>query len=277
MNSNVETTTAGDCQRLRSQARAGGFTLIELLVVIAIIAILAAMLLPALSKAKEAGRSAVCKSNLRQLTYAQLMYADDNRDYIAWPGGIDRNEDPDWVWGGADASVPPTPSEMADPGFAHHAEAGSIFSHATGMPIRRPRNPRRGIDTYTNSFELYRCPSSGEIGRARRVTYSMNAYFDRREDLPSGNRVSDLGVPKTAVKNPSQKLLMIDETPETVRNASFYPGGTASRGSFTLHNGKMNFGFVDGHIEAFDHRKAMLIQRDTRRQDNRLIWFDPFY
>src|SRR5207248_1340856 len=74
---------------LKEQRRCG-FTLIELLVVIAIIAILAAMLLPALGKAKESGKRANCISNLHQMGVGLLMYADDNS------GNIPRGNEPIW-------------------------------------------------------------------------------------------------------------------------------------------------------------------------------------
>jgi prepilin-type N-terminal cleavage/methylation domain-containing protein len=73
------------CSKLQLRNRLNGFTLIELLVVIAIIAILAAMLLPALARAKETSLKSQCVNNQKELAYGMHMYLTDNRDTMAWP------------------------------------------------------------------------------------------------------------------------------------------------------------------------------------------------
>jgi prepilin-type N-terminal cleavage/methylation domain-containing protein/prepilin-type processing-associated H-X9-DG protein len=233
------------------QGREEGFTLIELLVVITIIAILACLLLTGIVRAKETGRSAVCKNNMRQLMVGMLLYADDNNDYLPWPGGVDRNLPPDWVFGGYRAKIPPDPAEWTLREYATHAESGSIFNFVTGLPRVQPHR-----DAYSNSFAVYRCPSTGPIGRARRVTYSMNAWFDPLERSELNSR----GVQRSTIVKSPRKVLLVDESPETAHNASFHPGGTAKRGQFTRHNGRVNVGFVDSHLESFKHQKIMEIQ-----------------
>src|SRR6266487_5940861 len=194
-----------------------GFNAIELLVVVAIVAILAALLLPALTKAKEQGRSSICKNNMRQLTLAMVLYADDNVDYLPWPGDVDRNWQPDWVFGGQPNTYPNNPDTWNMPGFGFHAESGSIFPYATSQPRVVPHR-----DYSSTTYRIYRCPSTGALGEALRVTFSMNEELDPTTDL---TKAVPEGVKVATVVSPTQKILLVNEDPAAMRNASFNPQG----------------------------------------------------
>ncbi len=99
-------TTFGSTPQPRRIRRAQGFTLIELLVVIGVIGIMAAILLPALNKAKEQGKATACRNNMKQIALGFLTYAEDNEEFLPWPGGqpdravTSRQYESDWCYGG---------------------------------------------------------------------------------------------------------------------------------------------------------------------------------
>jgi prepilin-type N-terminal cleavage/methylation domain-containing protein len=126
-------------------ANARGFTLIELLVVIAIIAILAAMLLPALSRAKDKAARTTCVSNNHQFTLAMNMYATDYKDYLPYPNWGSPPNVPGWLYTGTAGGNPPDIGVvplLTDPTPAY--KGGLWFSYMPNMRAYKcPYDPSR--------------------------------------------------------------------------------------------------------------------------------------
>jgi prepilin-type N-terminal cleavage/methylation domain-containing protein/prepilin-type processing-associated H-X9-DG protein len=145
----------------KSAACAGGFTLIELLVVIAIIAILAAMLLPALARAKSAVQSTACKNNLHQIGLGLLHYVDDHKEYP--PGTATTLID----W---DSQIFPYTGSSGRLFFCPTLHSGSTWSGNVTNLFAKPRNnPSYGMNGagtsgagLLNSLGLTRIPTLTE-------------------------------------------------------------------------------------------------------------------
>ena len=235
--------------------RTPAFTLIELLVVIAIIAILAAMLLPTLSKAKQKAQGIFCMNNTHQLVVAWTLYSHEFNDRLVGNthGGVAQNPDPNndpyaqWIagwlnWqtglpGGANYNL----SYLTDPRYAKLA----------------PYSQDKTGGLYKCPADVYRSPGDS---RPRLRSISMDASVGNGNKSNFGSwtptfffakKFSDLTHP-----GPAMAWVFVDEHPDSINDGCFFNniGWSPNQYRWTdlpasYHNGACGFAFADGHSE----------------------------
>jgi len=230
-----------------------GFTLIELLVVVAIIAILMAVLMPSLHRAREQGQRAVCLNHLKTLTFAWTMYAEQNDDRIV---------NGEAYWGPDTQAQAPVPADGPHKGEQYWVGNDCANGYQTGE--KRPLNIQReairvgALFKYCAAEGVYRCPTGvrGEM-RTYSTGYGMNGCFDAAGTY-EGNRGKRVGrtvlmvkkLSEITVPSPAHRLVFLDEgriSPDSYAIQYLTPRWWDP--PFVRHGDGTNVAFADGHSD----------------------------
>jgi prepilin-type N-terminal cleavage/methylation domain-containing protein/prepilin-type processing-associated H-X9-DG protein len=221
----------------RSPDRKGrGFTLIELLIVIAIIAILAAMLLPALGRAKQRAKGLQCMNNTHQLGLAWILYAGDYNDVLVNNYGIGQTESDrqTWVndvmsWGAND--------DNTNVLYIINGKLAPFSSQSIG---------------------IYKCPADiSQADNGPRVrSVSMNGFVGNAGNMVASDGTVVAGWQQffklSQILNPTGIFVFLDEHPDSINDGFYINNPAATTWSdlpASYHNGAAGFSFADGHSE----------------------------
>jgi prepilin-type N-terminal cleavage/methylation domain-containing protein/prepilin-type processing-associated H-X9-DG protein len=243
-------------------SRSSGFTLIELLVSIAVIAILAALVLPALSRAKMKAKSITCRNNLHQLSLGWKMYADDAQGrlvtsiyVVVAQFGIEPVFNTNaWVLGSMDdddASFPPLEPDVLDSTNVDGLKRGSLYQ-------------------YIQAPGVYRCPSdpSQTDGIPKVRSYSINGWMGGTTALHQTNYIVFKRESQIVRPAPSAAWVLIDEHERSINDGWFAVDMVGAQGLLDVpasrHNNSFNLTFADGHSETWVLKDQRTIQWTTK-------------